>query len=77
MSMLWAVHYAHTPAYSVTVSLAPARWHAVDRSLLDLVTHRALGFYSSHLHDLFTKFGVSRQNGRASGNDGHGPADQP
>ena len=28
------------------------------------------------IRDLFAKFGVSRKNGRSSGNDGHGPEGQ-
>lgn len=28
------------------------------------------------MHDLFAKFGVSRKNGRSSGDDGHGPEGQ-
>ena len=28
------------------------------------------------MRDLFAKFGVSRKNGRSSGNDGHGPEGQ-
>jgi hypothetical protein len=31
---------------------------------------------SFFVRDLFTKFGVSRKNGRSSGNDGHGPEGQ-